>query len=80
MTLCQSRMVILSARFGALKREMDINIKDVASVIYACFVLHNFVKSTKRSSERTKFPQPLITITTSQQGPVVRKPINLIQD
>lgn len=73
-------MVILSARFGALKREMDINIKDVASVIYACFVLHNFVKSTKRSSERTKFPQPLIAITTSQQGPVVRKPINLIQD
>lgn len=53
------------AQFGALKREMDINIKDVASVIYACFVLHNFVKSTKRSSERTKFPQPLITITAS---------------
>lgn len=71
MTLCQSRMVIecafgrLKAQFGALKREMDINIKDVASVIYACFVLHNFVKSTKRSSERTKFPQPLITITAS---------------
>lgn len=73
MTLCQSRMVIecafgrLKARFGALKREMDINIKDVASVIYAYFVLHNFVKSTKRSSERTKFPQPLITITASNQ-------------
>ena len=24
----------------ALKRAMDINIKDVASVSYACFVLH----------------------------------------
>lgn len=48
MTLCQSRMVIecafgrLKARFGALKRAMDINIDDIASVIYACFVLHNF--------------------------------------
>lgn len=28
------------AWFGALKRAMDINIKDVASVSYACFVLH----------------------------------------
>ena len=48
LTLCQSRMVIecafgrLKARFGALKRAMDININDIASVIYACFVLHNF--------------------------------------
>lgn len=48
LTLCQSRMVIecsfgrLKARFGALRRAMDININDVASVIYACFVLHNF--------------------------------------
>ena len=47
-TLCQSRMVIecafgrLKARFGALRRAMDININDIASVIYACFVLHNF--------------------------------------
>ncbi|XP_068757489.1 putative nuclease HARBI1 [Montipora capricornis] len=32
----------LKARFGALRRAMDININDVASVIYACFVLHNF--------------------------------------
>ena len=48
LTLCQSRMVIecsfgrLKARFGALRRAMDININDVACVIYACFVLHNF--------------------------------------
>lgn len=53
MTLCQSRMVIecafgrLKARFGALKRAMDIIIKDVASVIYACFVLHNFCELHK---------------------------------
>ena len=43
-----ARMVIeyafgrLKARFGALKREMDINSADLSYVIYACFVLHNF--------------------------------------
>ncbi len=48
MTLCQSRMVIecsfgrLKARFGALKRAMDINLDELPYVIYACFVLHNF--------------------------------------
>lgn len=48
MTLCQSRMVIecsfgcLKARFGALKRCMDINLDELPYVIYACFVLHNF--------------------------------------
>lgn len=48
MTLCQSRMVIecsfgrLKARFGALRRAMDINLDELPHVIYACFVLHNF--------------------------------------
>jgi len=48
LTLCQSRMVIecafgrLKARFGALKRAMDINIAEIASIVYSCFVLHNF--------------------------------------
>ena len=48
MTLCQSRMVIgcafgrLKARFGALKRAMDINMDELPFVVYACFVLHNF--------------------------------------
>ena len=32
----------LKARFGSLKRAMDLNINDISSVIYACFVLHNF--------------------------------------
>lgn len=46
--LCKSRMVIecafgrLKARFPALRRIMDININDLPSVIYSCFVLHNF--------------------------------------
>ena len=51
MTLCQSCMVIecsfgrLKARFGALRRSMDINLKGLPYVIYACFVLHNFCES-----------------------------------
>ena len=46
--LSSARMVIecsfgrLKARFRALKREMDINMKDLPNVVYACFVLHNF--------------------------------------
>ena len=48
MTLCQSRMLIecafgwLKARFGALKRAMDINMDELPFVVHACFVLHNF--------------------------------------
>ena len=48
MTLSQSRMVIeyafglLRARYGALKRPMDINLNELPYVVYACFVLHNF--------------------------------------
>jgi hypothetical protein len=42
------RMVIecafgrLKARFGCLRREMDINIDDLPPVIHTCFILHNF--------------------------------------
>ncbi|RNJ79755.1 MAG: hypothetical protein EB829_01555, partial [Nitrosopumilus sp. H8] len=39
----------LKARFGALKRAMDINIEDLPFVIYACFVLHNFCEINKES-------------------------------
>ena len=48
LNICSARNVIecafgrLKARFGALKRSMDINISDLPYVIYACFVLHNF--------------------------------------
>ena len=48
LNLCSARNVIecsfgrLKARFGCLKRAMDINIAEVPFVIYACFVLHNF--------------------------------------
>ena len=46
--LSSARMVIECSfgrpkgRFGALRREMDIKITDLPSVIYACFVLHNY--------------------------------------
>nr|XP_055026760.1 putative nuclease HARBI1 [Misgurnus anguillicaudatus] len=49
--LCKARMVIecafgrLKARFAALRRPMDINLLDLPSVIYACFVLHNYCES-----------------------------------
>ena len=48
LNMCSARNVIecsfgrLKARFGALKRAMDIIIDDLPYVIYACFVLHNF--------------------------------------
>ncbi|CAB3994289.1 nuclease HARBI1 [Paramuricea clavata] len=46
--LSSARMVIecafgrLKARFGCLRREMDINIDDLPAVIHTCFILHNF--------------------------------------
>ena len=46
--LSSARMVIecafgrFKARFGRLRREMDINLKDLPAVIHWCFVLHNF--------------------------------------
>ena len=46
--LCSARNVIacafgrLKARFGGLRRTMDINMDDLPYVIYACFILHNF--------------------------------------
>ena len=32
----------LKARFSCLRREMDINLKDLPAVIHSCFVPHNF--------------------------------------
>lgn len=60
LTLCKSRMVIecsfgrLKARFGALKRAMDINMDELPFVIYACFVLHNYceLKNEKIGEEK----------------------------
>lgn len=52
---CSARNVIecsfgrLKACFAALKRDMEINLDDLPSVIYLCFVLHNFCKENKDS-------------------------------
>ena len=57
---CSARNVIecafgrLKARFGALKRAMDINIDELPFVIYACFVLHNFCKINKESISKER--------------------------
>ena len=46
--LCSARVVIkgifgrLKVRFGCLRREMDINLKELHVVIHSCFILHNF--------------------------------------
>ena len=53
--LCSARNAIecafgrLKARFGALRRTMDINMEDLPYVIYACFILHNFCEMNHES-------------------------------
>lgn len=53
--LCKARTVIecsfgrLKARFAALRRAMDINIKCLPFVVYACFVLHNYCEVHKET-------------------------------
>ena len=57
----------LTARFGALRREMDINMEDLPNVIYSCFVLHNFCEinnecvgeeSAQQALQKERFCQP----------------------
>ena len=58
--LCQARMVIecsfgwVKARFGALRRAMDINLDDLPYVIYACFILHNFCEHNNETISEDK--------------------------
>ena len=90
-TLCQSRMLIecafgrLKARFGALKRATDINVDEIASIIYACFELHNFCELNNETSSEDKissaidydrpFPpvQPAINYWTDSNETVAKK-------
>ena len=37
----------LKARFGCLRREMDINIRELPNLINSCFVLNNFCEERK---------------------------------
>ena len=51
--LSSARIVIecafdrLKARFGCLRREMDINIRELPNLINSCFVLNNFHEDRK---------------------------------
>ncbi|XP_044170448.1 uncharacterized protein LOC122954468 [Acropora millepora] len=55
LSLCRARMVIecsfgrLKGRFGDLRRPMDINLRELPYVIYACFVLHDFCEINKEA-------------------------------
>ena len=42
----------LTARWGCLRHPVDINMKDLPNVIYACFVLHNFCEVYKKPIAR----------------------------
>ncbi|XP_017285953.2 putative nuclease HARBI1 [Kryptolebias marmoratus] len=44
----------LKARFACLRRPMDINLKDLPHVIYACFVLHNYCESNKETVDEER--------------------------
>lgn len=40
------------ARFGCLKRNIDINFDNLPHVIHHCFILHNFCKINKEQTEQ----------------------------
>ena len=58
--LSSTRMVIecsfgrLKARFGCLRKDMDINLNDLTYVIHACFILHNFCEIRNESISQEK--------------------------
>ena len=59
--LSSARMVIecafgrLKARWGCLRRPMDINMEDLPAVIMACFVLHNFREINSELVQKSTF-------------------------
>ena len=64
--LCSARFVIecafghLKARFGILRRSMDINMSDLPNVIYACFVLQNFCEDNSDSMNEDVVQSPIL--------------------
>ncbi|XP_037553265.1 protein ALP1-like [Nematolebias whitei] len=80
LSLCRARMVIecafgrLKARFGALRRAMDINMNDLPFVIYACFVLHNFCEASKDTVDENRITEAIQHDRNNQPDtqPVVR--------
>lgn len=78
LSLCRARMVIecafgrLKARFGALRRAMDINLNDLPFVIYACFVLHNFCEASKDTVDENRIAEALQYDRNNQPDTVAR--------
>ena len=72
--LCSARNVIecafecLKACFSALRRAMDINLDDLPTVIYACFVLHNYCEMNKESISINGQPHREMKCKQSEQG------------
>lgn len=60
LSLCWDWMVIecafgrLKARFGALRRTMELNPSDLPLLIYACFVLHNYCEACKETVDDSR--------------------------
>ena len=49
----------LKARFGCLRRDMDINLNDSTYVIHSCFILHNFFEIHKEPINPQYITAPL---------------------
>ena len=97
--LCSARNVIecafgcLKSRFSALRREINIKLHDLPTVIYACFMLHNFCKINKEFvcedrvrlvMEEQQRPQPTTHRTAVQsnenKGKLARRVLTMYLD
>ena len=43
----------LKTRFGCLRREMDINLKELPAAIHSCFILHNLCEIRQEQLPKT---------------------------
>ena len=49
----------VKARFGSLKREMDIKLDNLPQCINSCFILHNFCEIRKEALSSSKLDKSL---------------------
>ena len=45
----------IKARFGCLRRGMDINLRDLPAVIHSCFILHNYCELKNENVNRNDY-------------------------
>lgn len=73
--LSSARMAIecsfgrLKGRWGALRRPLDVDIKDVPDIIYACFVLHNICETAKEPLPKEVIEKAMEEHTANQPRP-----------